>query len=125
MYIYIYIYIYTYIYVNHNWISNHCFILVLRVSCLTQSFSQLNKIYKRKRKNYNIVVSINLKSSQSFVSYLTNAYFNWCQNFNTTLFLLFNRLCSLYAALSNYSFKHNRHYFVCGLYGSHVLTNFH
>ena len=43
--------------------SNYYFMLVLKVLYLTQSFSQLNKIYKHQRKNYNIVVSINLMSS--------------------------------------------------------------
>ena len=62
---------------------------VLRVSYLSQSFSKLNKIYKLSRKNYSIVVSINLTPSYSFVSYLAGAYFNWCQYFDTILFLLF------------------------------------
>ena len=36
----------SYIYINLKWISNYYFTLVLRVSCLLQSFSQLNRIYK-------------------------------------------------------------------------------
>ena len=46
-YTYVYIYIYIYIYIKQKQISNYYFMLVLRVSSLTQSFSQLNKIYKR------------------------------------------------------------------------------
>ena len=106
-------------------ISNSYFMSVLRVSCLTQSFSQLNQIYKRWRKNYNMVVSINLTSSSSFVSNLASAYFNWCRHFDTILFLLFKRFCCLYAAICNFSFKHSRQRFVCVLYGSHFLTISH
>ena len=40
-----------YKYVNHKRLNNYYVMLVLRVSCLTQSFSQLNKICKRERKN--------------------------------------------------------------------------
>ena len=46
IYIYIYIHTYIYIYINQEGISNYYFMLVLRVSCLTQSFNQLKKIYK-------------------------------------------------------------------------------
>ena len=57
--IYVYIHAHTHIhmhtYINQKRISNYYFMLVLRVSCVTESFSQLN--------NYNIVVSINLTSS--------------------------------------------------------------
>ena len=105
--------------------TNYYFILMLRVSCLTQSFSQLNKIYKRSRKNYNILTSINLRSSQSFVSYLARAYFNCSRQIHTISFLLFNRFCSLYAAISNFSLKHSRQRFVCGLYGTHFVTISH
>ena len=111
-----------YIYINQKRMSNCYFMLVLRVSCITQSFSWLNKIYKRWRKDYNIVVSIN---PTSFVSYLAGAYFNWCRHFDTISFLLFNKFCSLYAAISNFSFKHSRQRFVCGLYGTHFLTISH
>ena len=38
----IYIYIYLYIYIKQKRISNYYFMLILRVSCLTQSFSELN-----------------------------------------------------------------------------------
>ena len=48
------------------------------------------------------MVSINLASSYSSVSYLAGAYFNWCQYFDTISFLLFTRFCSLYAAISNF-----------------------
>ena len=58
-----------------------------------QSFKQLNKTYKCKQKNYNILTSINLTSSQSFVLHLASMYFSWCQHFHLILFLLFNRLC--------------------------------
>ena len=98
--------------------------MLLRVSCLTQSFSQLNKIYKRKQKNYNLVVSINLTLSKSFVSFLAGAYFSWCRHFDTVLFLLFNRLCFLYATISNFSFEHSRQRFVCGLYGTYFFYYF-
>ena len=46
--IYIYIYIYVYIYIKQKQISNYCFMLVLRVSCLTQSFSQHSYTNKAK-----------------------------------------------------------------------------
>ena len=39
-------YMHMYVYVKQKRISNYYFMLVLRVSCLMQSFSQLNKIYK-------------------------------------------------------------------------------
>ena len=85
--------------------SNDWLMLVLRVSCLMQFFSQLNKIYKHKRENYNIVVSINLASSQSIVSYIASAHFNWCRHFDAIFFLLFNRLCFfLCATTSNFLF---------------------
>ena len=47
-------------FINNKRISSYYVMLVLRVSHLTQSFSQLNKIYKRI--NYNMVVPINLTS---------------------------------------------------------------
>ena len=97
--------------------SNYYFMLVLRVSCLTQSFSQLNKIYKRQRKDHNLVVSINLTSSEFFVSYLARAYFKWYRHVDTISFLLFNKFCSLYAAISNFWVNHSRQRFLCGLYG--------
>ena len=48
IFIYLYIYLYIYIYINYY------LMLLLKVSCLTQSFSQLNKINKCLGKNYNI-----------------------------------------------------------------------
>ena len=72
--------------------------LVLRVSCLTQPSSQLNKIYKRKRTNYNKVVSINLTSSQRVLQLASTFRYD------------------------NFSFEHERWRFVCGLQGTHALT---
>ena len=52
-----YIYIYIYIYINDERIYNYDFVLPLRVSCLTQSFSQLNKeIIKRTSKISKIIL---------------------------------------------------------------------
>ena len=54
---YICIYIYIYIYINDERIYNYDFVLLLRVSCLTQSFSQLNKeILKRTSKISKIIL---------------------------------------------------------------------
>ena len=39
-------YMHMYVCVKQKRISNYYFMLVLRVSCLMQSFRQLNKIYK-------------------------------------------------------------------------------
>ena len=100
--------------------SNDWLMLVLRVSCLMQFFSQLNKIYKRKRENYNILVSINLASSQSIVSYIASAHFNWCRHFDAILFLLFNRLCFFcvqqFPTFCSFHFMWNTDYF----FQSHV-----
>ena len=56
------------------------------------------------------MLSINLASSQSFLSHLSLCHiFSWCQRFDTVLFPLFNRLCSLHSAISSFSFKHSKH----------------
>ena len=74
---------------------------------------------------HNIVVSINLTLSQSFVSYPAVSYFNWCRNFDTISVLLFNSLCSLYAAISYFLLKHDRQRFACVLSWTDVLTFSH
>ena len=66
-YIYIYIYIYVYIYIKQKRISNYYFMLVLRVSCLTQSFSQHSYTNKTKLSLYRsytwIMQSLNITSA--------------------------------------------------------------
>ena len=52
-------------------------------------------------------------------------YFIWCRHFDMVSFLLFNRFCSLHAAISNFSIKRSRQSFVCGLYETHFLTISH
>ena len=59
---YIYIYIHT-----HTLIHNNYFMLVLRVTCLTQSFNKRNKIYKHKYKKYTLWKPIYLTDYQSFL----------------------------------------------------------
>ena len=65
-----------------------------------------------------------LTLSPSCVPYLAYAYFLAYQLvlINTISFLLLNGLCPLYAPISSFSIRHSRQHFVCGLYGTHVLT---
>ena len=87
-----------------------------------QSFKQLNKTDKCKQKNYNILASINLTSSQSFVLHLASMHFSWCQHFHLILFLLFNRLCMQQSPTFCLKLVDS----VCGLYGLYFfLTILH
>ena len=60
-----------------------------------------------------------------YIYAIYSTYFNWCRHFDMVSFLLFKRFCSLYAAISNFSFKRSRQRFVCGLYETHFLTISH
>ena len=94
--------------------------LVVRVSFIMQSFKQLNKTYKCKQKNYNILASINLTSSQSFVLHLASMYFSWCQHFHLILFLLFSRLCMHQCPTFWLKLVDS----ICGLYGMYFFDYF-
>ena len=83
------------------------------LNAIIQPTSSENKIYKRYRKNYNMVVSINLTPSWAFCI------------ISTISFLSFNRFCFLHVAISNFSFKHSRQRFICELYGTHFLPISH
>ena len=108
-YVYIYIYIYIYLYIYIHYVGTQSVML----NAIIQPTSSENKIYKRYRKNCNMVVSINLTPSWAFCI------------ISTISFLLFNRFCFLYVAISNFLFKHSRQRFICELYGTHFFTISH